>query len=70
MTEPDVKEEVTERTQLRDRLLTRVLSELETNPNACRHDESPRAVSPEKENKQANQDEGNQKECKEYHTYF
>jgi predicted RecB family nuclease len=29
--EPDVKEEITERTQLRDRLLNRVLSELETN---------------------------------------
>ena len=31
-TEPDVKEEVTERTQLRDRLLERVLSELESDP--------------------------------------
>lgn len=32
VTEPDVKEEVTERTQLRDRLLERVLSELESDP--------------------------------------
>lgn len=32
VTEPDVKEEVTERTQLRDRLLARVSSELESNP--------------------------------------
>jgi uncharacterized protein len=32
VTEPDVNEEVTERTQLRDRLLERVLSKLESNP--------------------------------------
>lgn len=32
VTEPDVKEEVTERTQLRDRLLELVLSELESDP--------------------------------------
>jgi uncharacterized protein len=32
VTEPDVKEEVTERTQLRDRLLERVLYELESDP--------------------------------------
>ena len=32
VTEPDVKEEVTERTQLRDRLLEQVLSELESDP--------------------------------------
>ena len=32
VTEPEVKEEITERTQRRDRLLNRVLSERETNP--------------------------------------